>query len=116
MAVALVHGLDELRELVFLHFAREEEGLFPFVSEAVPELADRTLEMSTAHDAICGGLARMCHLAAANAELAQVLAVFARFEATYASHADAEAELLRELTARLDAGQRAQLAELVRGL
>ncbi|HEX3764862.1 MAG TPA: hemerythrin domain-containing protein [Kofleriaceae bacterium] len=116
MAVALVHGLDELRELVFLHFAREEEGLFPFVSEAVPELADRAQAMATAHDAICGGLARMCHLAATNADLTLVLAVFSRFEATYASHADSEADLLRELTARLDAGQRAQLAELVRGL
>jgi len=116
MAVALVHRLGELRELVFLHFAREEEGLFPFVSEAVPELADRVPAMATAHDVICGGLARMCHLASANAELAQVLAVFARFETAYASHADAEASLLRELTSRLDAGQRAQLAELVRGL
>lgn len=116
MAIALAHRLDELRELVFLHFAREEEGLFPFVSEAVPELADRAQDMATAHDAICGGLARMCHLAATNAELALVLAVFTRFEAAYASHADAEAALLHELTARLDAAQRAQLAELVRGL
>lgn len=116
MAVALVHQLGELREQLFLHFAREEEGLFPLVAEAVPELADRVQAMATAHDAICGALARMCHLASANTELALVLAVFARFEAAYASHADAEAELLRELTARLDAGQRAQLAELVRGL
>ena len=69
-----------------------------------------------AHDAICGGLARMYHLASANAELARVQAVFLRFEAGYASHADAEAELLHELTARLDAGQRARLADLVRGL
>lgn len=116
MAVALVHRLGELRELLFRHFAREEEGLFPFVSEAVPELADRVHAMAMAHDAICGGLARMYHLASANAELAHVLAVFARFEAGYASHADAEAELLGELTGRLDAGQRAGLAELVRGL
>jgi iron-sulfur cluster repair protein YtfE (RIC family) len=116
MAVALVHRLGELRELLFLHFAREEEGLFPFVSDAVPELADRVQAMAMAHDAICGGLARMYHLASANAELAQVQAVFSRFEAGYASHADAEADLLRELTARLDAGQRARLAELVRGL
>jgi len=28
MAVALVHQMGELRELLFLHFAREEEGLF----------------------------------------------------------------------------------------
>jgi len=116
MAVALVPRLGELRELLFLHFAREEEGLFPFVAETVPELADRVHAMAMAHDAICGGLARMCHLASANAELAHVLAVFARFEAGYASHADAEAELLRELTTRLDAEQRGRLADLVRGL
>src|ERR1041385_9413660 len=37
MALALAGRLNELRDLVFLHFAREEEGLFPFVAEAVPE-------------------------------------------------------------------------------
>ena len=116
MAVALVGQLGELRELLFLHFAREEEGLFPFASEAVPELAAPVQAMAMAHDAICGGLARMCHLASANADLTVVLAVFGRFETTYATHADSEAELLRQLTARLDGAQRARLAELVRGL
>jgi len=116
LALALVTRLGELRELLFLHFAREEEGLFPFVSESVPELADQVHAMALAHDAICGGLARMCHLAAANAELPTVLAVFTRFETTYASHAEMEAKLLHTLSGRLDPEQRARLAELVRGL
>ena len=116
MALALVTRLGELRELLFLHFAREEEGLFPFVAETVPELAEQVHAMALAHDAICGGLARMYHLAATNADLTVILTVFARFETAYASHADAEAALLRELTGRLDGAQRAQLAELVRGL
>jgi iron-sulfur cluster repair protein YtfE (RIC family) len=116
MALALVKPLGELRELVFLHFAREEEGLFPFVSETVPELIDQVHAMELAHDAICGGLARMYHLAVANAELATILAVFTRFETTYASHAEVEAGLLHTLNGRLDPAQRAQLAELVRGL
>jgi iron-sulfur cluster repair protein YtfE (RIC family) len=116
MALALTHRLGELRELLFLHFAREEEGLFPFVAEAVPELADQVQAMALAHDAICGGLARMYHLASANADLTVILAVFARFETVYASHADTEAELLRQLGRRLDPAQRAQLADLVRGL
>jgi len=68
LAVALASQLDELREMMFLHFAREEEGLFPFVSELVPDLADQVRAMELAHDSICGGLARMCHLATANAE------------------------------------------------
>jgi iron-sulfur cluster repair protein YtfE (RIC family) len=116
MALALVTQLGELRELLFLHFAREEEGLFPFVSEAVPELAEQVHAMALAHDAICGGLARMYHLASANAVVATVLAVFTRFETAYASHAEAEARLLHTLNGRLDPAQRAQLAELVRGL
>lgn len=116
MALALVTRLGELRELLFLHFAREEEGLFPFVSETVPELADQVHAMAMAHDAICGGLARMYHLAAANAELSTVLAVFTRFETAYASHAEVEGKLLHTLSSRLGPEQRAQLAELVRGL
>lgn len=116
MALALVARLGELRELLFLHFAREEEGLFPFVAEVVPELADRVHAMALAHDAICGGLARMYHLASANAELGLITAVFARFEAAYGDHAQGEAELLETLSARLDPDQRARLWELVRGL
>jgi iron-sulfur cluster repair protein YtfE (RIC family) len=116
VSLALATRLGELRELLFLHFAREEEGLFPFVAEAVPELADQVRAMSVAHDAICGGLARMYHLAAANAEIATIAAVFDRFETTYGSHAEVEAELLRQLRSRLDSDQRARLADLVRGL
>lgn len=116
LALALVTRLGELRELLFLHFAREEEGLFPFVSETVPELADQVHAMALAHDAICGGLARMYHLAAANTELATILSVFTRFETAYGSHAEAEARLLHTLGGRLDPEQRARLAELVRGL
>jgi iron-sulfur cluster repair protein YtfE (RIC family) len=116
MALALVTRLGELRELLFLHFAREEEGLFPFVSEAVPDLAEQVHAMAVAHDAICGGLARMYHLAAANTEIATIIAVFTRFEGAYASHAEVEAEILHTLGGRLDRAQREQLAALVRGL
>jgi hypothetical protein len=116
LALALVTQIGELRELLFLHFAREEEGLFPFVAEAVPDLAEQVHAMALAHDAVCGGLARMYHLAAANAEITGVAAVFARFEAAYASHAEVEAELLHKLGGQLDREQRARLAELVRGL
>lgn len=116
LALALVSRLDELRELMFLHFAREEEGLFPFVAEAVPELADPVHSMAVAHDAICGGLARLCHLAAANAEPTTIRAVFTRFETAYASHAEVEGQLLRTLGRQLGPAARAQLADLVRGL
>lgn len=112
----LVAPVGELRELLFLHFAREEEGLFPFVTEVVPDLADRVLEMETAHDAICGAVVRMLDLAATNAPLASILPVFRRFENAYAEHARTEAALLKSLDERLDGEQRRRLAALVDGL
>jgi hypothetical protein len=116
MALALVPQFGELRELLFLHFAREEEAVFPFVTEAVPDLGPQVAAMALAHDTICGSVARMCHLAAANAELTVIAAVFARFESAYASHAEVEAAFLQLLGRRLDREQRTGLAELVRGL
>jgi hypothetical protein len=116
MARALVTRLGELRELLFLHFAREEEGLFPFVSETVPDLAEQIHAMAIAHDAICGGLARMYHLAVANAEIATIISVFTRFESAYASHAEVEVAILTKLSGQLDREQRERLAALVHGL
>ena len=112
----LAAGLVDLREHLFLHFAREEEGLIPFVTEQVPELAERVGALALAHDAICGALARMCHLAKVDAPAAGLVALFDRFATSYATHAEAEARLLEELEVRLDPDQRARLGELVAGL
>jgi hypothetical protein len=114
--VRLVESLSDLREHLFLHFAREEEGLFPFVADHMPDLADRVEAMAVAHDAICGALARLLHMASSEAPPPVMRSVFERFETAYAAHAGAEAELLRSLERRLDADHRAALAALVRGL
>ncbi|HSK02353.1 MAG TPA: hemerythrin domain-containing protein [Kofleriaceae bacterium] len=112
----LLSELRELREHMFLHFAREEEGLFPLVSEWIPELADQVLAMVSAHDAVCGALARMIHMASTEADVAAFSGLLARFQTAYAEHARAEALLLQRIDAGLDGAQRAQLAELVRSL
>jgi iron-sulfur cluster repair protein YtfE (RIC family) len=113
---SLLVPLRELREQLFLHFAREEEGLFPFVLEHVDGLADRIQEMQVAHDTICGALARMVHLAQTNSALAILAPLFERFESAYATHAQMEAALLEQLGPRLDADQRTRLSALVAGL
>lgn len=113
---SLMVPLRDLREHLFLHFAREEEGLFPFVLEHVDGLADQIHEMQIAHDTICGALARMVHLAQTNSALAILAPLFERFESAYAAHAQMEAEVLQELGTRLDAEHRTRLAELVAGL
>ncbi|HET9621332.1 MAG TPA: hemerythrin domain-containing protein [Kofleriaceae bacterium] len=116
LARALVGRLGELRELLFTHFAREEEGLFPFVTDAVSALTASIAEMATAHDAICGALARVYHLAESNADIASITHMYTRFEAAYASHSEAEGRLLQQLGHVLDPAQRDQLSGLVRGL
>ena len=61
----LVVPLTELRELLFLHFAREEEGLFPFVAEVLPSLADQMREMARAYSVHAECSARSCFLPSA---------------------------------------------------
>lgn len=113
---ALLPALKELREHLFLHFAREEEGLFPLVAEWMPELSDQVPAMVSAHDAVCGALARMIHVASTGDDAAGLATLLGRFQAAYGDHSRSEAELLQRLDASLDAAQRAQLAALVRGL
>jgi hypothetical protein len=108
--------LRELREQLFFHFAREEEGLFPFVADAVPDRAEQVRVMETAHDTICGSLARMVHLANAGGDRGVIAHLFQRFENAYAEHAAAELALFASLDQTLDGEQRARLAALVDGL
>jgi hypothetical protein len=115
-ASVLVTALGELCELLFFHFAREEEGVFPFIADAIPELAERARAMSIAHDTICGALARTFHLASAGGDVVAIVTMYERFEVTYASHASLEASLLEDLDARLDPAQRATLVAMLKGL
>lgn len=112
----LLDGLTALRDDLFRHFAREEEGLFPFVTETLPDQDGPVHAMETAHDTICGGLARMVHLASTNAAASSLAPLFERFENAYATHAQTESELLATLESRLDGGLRRRLAALVDGL
>ena len=115
-ASSLAYSLVDLRELMFTHFAREEEGVFPFVAERIPALASRVQEMAIAHDTICGALSRACHLASTAGDRAQLLALYERFEQAYAAHAHSEAELFETLDRQLDASDREHLAALVQGV
>ena len=115
-ATSLVTALGDLRELLFFHFAREEEGVFPFIAEAFPDLAERARAMAVAHDTICGALARTVHLASAGSDAAAIVALYERFEVAYSSHASLEAALLDDLNARLDPANRASLVRLLEGL
>src|SRR4051812_33990570 len=86
------HRLDELREQLLLYFAREEEGLLPYLREHMPMLRARADQLVAAHDTICGTLVRLTHMVANDGRTLgpNVLSLFDRFESAYREHAREE--------------------------
>ena len=111
--------IDELREEIFIHFAREEEGLFAFATTRMVGFDDEVTALLGAHDAVCGAIVRLLHAlrGGGGAQGKDALPpLLERFEAAYAAHAVAERELLRRLAGSMSVEQRAELAALVRAL
>lgn len=112
----MVEFIELVREEVYSHFDREETGLFPYVSDILPELKPTIDSLSVAHDRICGVAARLERAveqdqAAFEAGFDTVVALFARFDANYARHARDEQELIRSLAGRLTHEQRRAVAQ-----
>ncbi|MEO7093237.1 MAG: hemerythrin domain-containing protein, partial [Polyangiales bacterium] len=105
--------LGGLAAELFDHFAREEEGLFPFIQERLPDMGATIADIERAHDRICGAASRILALLDASSrkgsgsglaehDFALVASLFDRFDAEYAAHARNEADFLRSLAPRLD--------------
>jgi iron-sulfur cluster repair protein YtfE (RIC family) len=111
----LEDGAESLREGLLLHFAREEEALFPFVEGRLPELADRVAKLLADHDAVVVRASELCRIVETTGTNAppQCISAFARFEETYAAHAQAEHGLLRDVDAALDQESRSNLRALL---
>jgi hypothetical protein len=114
----LMRELGELTEDLFEHFAREEEGLFPFIARVLPDLEPAVASLAAAHDRICGAASRLTALEhrAPNPALDLAAVMFARFDAEYVEHARRESEFLRSLANRVDARHRDELAAILRTL
>jgi iron-sulfur cluster repair protein YtfE (RIC family) len=113
--------LIQLRDELFHHFAREEEGLFPFIIAQLPSLAEAIGSLESAHDRVCGSVSRMTYLAQQgpvvfSEQFEQMVALFARFDANYGKHARSESELLRTLAEQLNHQQREELYQILQEL
>jgi hypothetical protein len=115
-AESLADHLVALRDDLFLHFAREEEALFPYLAELAPDLEPAITELVAMHDEICGAVARMVHVAGEDVRLGGLLPLYDRFELAYAQHAQAERRLLESATQRLSEDERSNLAARVAGI
>jgi hypothetical protein len=114
---SLARLLEEIRDELLVHFAREEEGLFPFIRLHVPEHLGTVARLEATHDLICGALTRLGDLASKNMEESLVfILLHERFESAYAEHGREEKALLSDLARGLDEQQRVALRELVHGL
>lgn len=105
---------DEL----FEHFDREENALFPYLVEHLPDLEETVLGLEAGHDRMCGLLTRMERLVSLEdeaylQEYDSLIALFARFDATHVKHSRIESDLLRSLGDRLDEDQRRTVARLL---
>lgn len=117
----LLARLEVLREELLEHYAKEEEGLFPFVRHHLPSMGGEVDRLEQSHDAVCGSLVRLAHLVASDREVlagdrSAVVALYDRFEKAYTKHSQDEAALFEELRRALDDPQRRQLAEMLTGL
>lgn len=114
----IVATLSSLRDDLFDHFGREEEVLFPYLTELLPDLGAAIARLEGAHDRICGGVSRL-HAIAASGDAglrehrALVAQLFGRFESEYAEHARQESEFLRSLGPRLDLDTRRHVHQLM---
>lgn len=113
----LSDGMEALREALLDHFAREQEGLLPFVVARLPSTRERAEQLIVEHDRLAEALTRLVHgLERASAEsLPAWCAALERFEALYASHTRSEAAFLMEVAATLstDHAATAQLRVLL---
>lgn len=119
LAEELTATLATLRDDLFEHFGREEEALFPFLVETLPDLRGAIARLEDAHDRICGTLSRI-HAVGAKGDAALreqrplVDQLFSRFEGEYVAHARQESEFLRNLGLRLSDEQRTRVRAIMR--
>ncbi len=121
LAEDLTATLATLRDDLFEHFGREEEALFPYLMETLPDLRAAVARLEDAHDRICGTLSRIHAVgakggAALREQRALVSQLFSRFEGEYVAHARHESEFLRNLGARLGDEERTRVRAIMRNV
>ena len=113
----LASAVETLRHALLSHFAREEEGFFPFVETQLPALKARVEKLRTEHDAVCQGLEELARVVRQSGRegvgYALWLSSFERFEGIYAAHAQSELALLTDVGASLDGDARDRLRTIL---
>lgn len=97
-------GVESFREALLDHFAREQEGLLPFVVARLPSVGVRVDELVAEHDRISellGQLVRDVHAVDPRGNASAFRVSLAGFEELYAAHSKAELGFLDEVAAAI---------------
>lgn len=110
----LTDGIESFREALLDHFAKEQEGVLPWVASRSTTASARVDELVAQHDRIAESLTAVLK-DLAGLELAPWSAALARFEALYAEHTQTEAAFFAEITSSLadDPAATSQLRDLL---
>jgi hemerythrin-like domain-containing protein len=93
-------GTEVFREALLEHFAREQEGLLPFVVARLPAVSRRVDELIAEHDRIADVLTVLVKELDAiekGGKVGSFRAALTRFEDLYAAHSKAELGFLTEV-------------------
>lgn len=97
-------GVEAFREAMLEHFAREQEGVLPFLLGRLPETSERIDRLIAEHDRIAESVNRLvAELAAIDTagNVDRFRVELDRFDALYASHAKTELSFLADVTTAL---------------
>jgi iron-sulfur cluster repair protein YtfE (RIC family) len=110
--------IEELEDVLFTHFSREEEALFPFLIRNVPAISAQVGDLGSSHDAICKSLLAVSAMAReeGSRRWAAVAEAYELFIEGYALHSRHEHDLFDSIGTALSAEQRAELRALLDGL
>jgi hemerythrin-like domain-containing protein len=96
-------GIEAFREHLLDHFAREQEGLLPFVVSHLPRFRDRSETLIIEHDRIAESLTKV--VTSFHSVTAETLPTWreslTRFEDLYATHTKSENAFLDEVAQEL---------------
>ena len=114
-----IEFLDAADEELFEHFDREEQVVFPFLLENVPDAAESIRRLEYAHDRMCGATSRMQRIVNQGDPQAflenfdTLVALFARFDANFGRHSREEIAIFHTLGNQLTRAQLETLQQML---
>lgn len=114
-----IEFLSAADEELFEHFDREEQVVFPFLVENVPDAAESIRRLEYAHDRMCGAVSRLQRVVIEGDQQTflenfdAIVALFARFDANFGRHTREEIALFRTLGEQLSSEQLVTLQEML---